>query len=325
MSSCFKPIEAWRDVATGEFKFFRDARREQDGPIDRPCGQCGGCRLDKAREWSVRIACEALTTPGGGCFLTLTFDDEHFPSSEAEAMRCLDKMLKRMRKAHPGVVIKTFGCFELGDVGGRPHFHLIVLGLDFERGRRIGGSEGAELYQSPELDRLWPYGMSSVGALTAESAKYVAGYVLKKRSTRDSAGQTVAVAHPLTGELVHFSPARSVAISRGRAPRVAEGAPKPPKAERVGFGLGGPWFRRFGEQALRQGFVMAEGGQRSLIPAYFLKLAKLWFPEAAENYAAELVRRAGSPEAIAERAPERIEARAEVFRARTRFVRAGSL
>lgn len=42
-----------------------------------PCGKCIGCRIDKARDWAVRISCEALTSKYRSWFLTLTYDDDH--------------------------------------------------------------------------------------------------------------------------------------------------------------------------------------------------------------------------------------------------------
>lgn len=45
-----------------------------------PCGQCLGCRLDYARQWSARIMAEKTKYPDDYCwFITLTFDDDHLP------------------------------------------------------------------------------------------------------------------------------------------------------------------------------------------------------------------------------------------------------
>lgn len=320
MSSCFRPIDAWRDRLTGRFRFFRDARADQDGPFQWPCQQCQGCRRDKASEWATRLVAEVQAS---GClaeFVTLTVDDEHFPESEAQLLRRVRLMLKRLRRSlakSRGVsdrelYFKTFGCLELGELRDRPHLHIIVMGHRFERGRVVGGSKGQKVYQSPELERLWPYGFSSVGAFTEASAKYVAGYVLKRRRRGDDQGQTVDVVHPLTGELIPFRPAASICISKGRG-------------QGRGNGIGGAWFKRFGEQSLRQGFVMVEGEAKRPIPAYFSKIGRRLWPQLAEDHSEAMAMRANEPAAVAERAPERVEARAEVFRARTKNVRRGSL
>ena len=50
-------------------------------------------------------------------------------------------------------------------------FMLVCLIVFFSDRKRIpGGASGAPLYRSDTLERLWPYGFSSIGDVTFESA-----------------------------------------------------------------------------------------------------------------------------------------------------------
>lgn len=49
-----------------------------EGYYERPCGKCSQCRLDQAREWSVRITAESqMYNPNYNWFVTLTYDDDN--------------------------------------------------------------------------------------------------------------------------------------------------------------------------------------------------------------------------------------------------------
>ena len=45
-----------------------------------PCGQCIGCRLERARQWSLRITHEASLWDDNS-FITLTYNDKYLPLS----------------------------------------------------------------------------------------------------------------------------------------------------------------------------------------------------------------------------------------------------
>ena len=53
----------------------------------------------------------------------------------------------------------------------RPHYHACLFNCFFGDRKRIpGGNSGSPLYRSDTLERLWPYGYSSIGDVTFESA-----------------------------------------------------------------------------------------------------------------------------------------------------------
>lgn len=151
-------------------------------PLKMPCGKCEACRLEQARERAVRCIHEFKACGQKGAFLTLTYRD--LPEGGSFQERDIVLFVKRLRKTLAPLPIKTFGCAEYGERGGRPHFHLLVFGYDFpDRYYWRGGSEhgsGFESYRSPLLENLWTLGNSELGSLTIQSASYVARYTQKK-------------------------------------------------------------------------------------------------------------------------------------------------
>jgi hypothetical protein len=79
--------------------------------------------------------------------------------------------------------ISYYMAAEYGELGGRPHFHACLFGIDFIEDRVIHKNASAQehrLYQSKTLDDLWKKGFASIGQVTMDSASYVAGYIMKK-------------------------------------------------------------------------------------------------------------------------------------------------
>ena len=144
--------------------------------------------------WAARIMHEAslYDDQSGNCFLTLTYRDEwdcsleerkngyHIPSDGSLHPSHLQKFIKRVRKKYAPKKIRFFAVGEYGEETNRPHYHVILFNHDFSDSVAIREKEGIWLYESDELSGLWPYGFSTVGSVTFESAAYCARYCLKK-------------------------------------------------------------------------------------------------------------------------------------------------
>jgi len=114
-------------------------------------------------------------------FITLTYDRDHLPQGGTLIKKHYQDFMKRTRKRHTGRNIKYFHCGEYGDENRRPHYHAILFGLAFpDQVFYKTSKDGSLLYQSEELQKLWPFGFSTVGEVTFESAAYVARYAMKK-------------------------------------------------------------------------------------------------------------------------------------------------
>ena len=106
------------------------------------CGQCVGCRLDRSKEWAVRVMHETLSYEDNQ-FITLTFDDDHLlnrKNPESIDVSDFQKFMKRLRKQiipknpydkkeqttlynkfHKKHQIRYYSCGEYGDKSNRPH------------------------------------------------------------------------------------------------------------------------------------------------------------------------------------------------------------
>lgn len=153
-----------------------------DRPVDLPCGKCSGCRADQSLMWSIRAYHES-TLHDRNCFVTLTYDDAHFPEDGAISKKHLQDFFKRLRKSlHPDKV-RYIACGEYGDQTRRPHYHAILFGQDF---RFDKVSINSELYTSPFLQERWGKGLVSIAPVTMASICYVCGYVTKKIADDDT-------------------------------------------------------------------------------------------------------------------------------------------
>lgn len=135
-----------------------------------PCGQCMNCRINKRRQWTLRMLLEN-SVHVESCFVTLTYSDENLVYNEDYEKQLCKKdfqdFMKRLRKYYDslGKKIRYFACGEYGSKTKRPHYHFILF----------GATASSEL-----LDKIWGLGLVHVGTCTSDSIQYVAGYVLKK-------------------------------------------------------------------------------------------------------------------------------------------------
>ena len=190
--TCYKPILGWlgenyethkqKVYFCNPDKLFNEVRYLED--IQVPCGKCIGCRLDHSRMWATRCVHEAKSHEKN-CFLTLTYNNNFLPENGSLVKEDLQKFWKRLRKM-TGKKIRYFACGEYGSQLHRPHYHAIVFGFDFDDKYLFSVNHGQPLYRSPSLEKLWPFGYSTIGNVTFESCAYVARYVLKKRTGEEA-------------------------------------------------------------------------------------------------------------------------------------------
>lgn len=190
---CYHPITAWKSAElddvnslTGKVKMvFRQDAGLKSTEVKLKCGQCIGCRLDRAREWAIRCIHEA-SSHEKTCFLTLTYDDYNLPSNGSLRPRDMVLFLKRLRKAVYPQKVRFFQCGEYGDLNQRPHHHAILFGYDFPDKKPFAKKGDNQIFISKELQELWPFGHCTIGQLTFDSACYTARYILKKVTGKNS-------------------------------------------------------------------------------------------------------------------------------------------
>lgn len=148
---------------------------------DLPCNKCLGCKIDYAEDWATRIMIEAKQYEPNNAFLTITYDEEHYPQDGKLSLDDIQKFFKRLRKYYgKGIRIAYSG--EYGEHTKRAHYHAIVMNIKLDDLKRWN----SQLNYSEKLNSIWGKGNILIGTVTHDSAAYVAKYTLKKHAQPDS-------------------------------------------------------------------------------------------------------------------------------------------
>lgn len=283
--SCFHPLR-------GEPVFRPDGTKwvslAVGGSLELPCGKCVGCRMDRAKAWSIRIGHEAQCWDSNW-FATFDYAPEHLRSWSLEYPD-YQGFMRRLRKRGPG--IRFFVAGEYGKRYRRPHWHAILFNLilgdveEFKNGT----------LRSTTLERLWGRGNVVVGRVTPQSAAYVAGYTESKSYGRAAEAAYEDLVDPETGEV------------SSRRPELCVMSRDP--------GIGAFWYRKFAGDLFPRDRAVQEGKEFK-VPRFYYERYKKDHPLAAEEVAYERYLRARilDPE---ESTPERRGVREECAEARVR-------
>lgn len=250
--ACYFPLKAYRATSpnrNGNYPVIVVPRGKigSGATMRVPCGQCIGCRLDRARDWAVRCVHEAQMHEDN-CFLTLTYEDEHLPPYEGLSKRDLQLFFKRLRKRLGK--LRYFACGEYGEQFGRPHYHVILFGKDFADKKPLTDV----LFESDLLSEVWGKGLCSIGEVSFESAGYVARYSMKKVSGKEDRAANAGSGHYVkpcvyTGELMPVIPEYNTMSL------------KP--------GIGRSWLEKYHRDVFPDDFVVI-AGRKFPAPQYYL-------------------------------------------------------
>lgn len=271
--SCFHPLRAWRSKTVNEngkrpLVFDHKLAQFSDRPFDLPCGRCTGCRLERSRQWAIRIMHESMLYDDN-CFLTLTYDDDNLPSDGGLRKKHFQDFMKRLRKKHSGV--RYYHSGEYGDTTNRPHYHSCMFGYrpdDLKHHKN--NNQGHPLYTSEKLDTLWGHGHVTVGDLSFDSAAYVARYVMKK-ITGPGAEDHYTRLNISTGELVQVEPEYST----------------------MSLGIGKEFYNKYAKQLNTHDNTVMNGSIHAL-PKYYDSLLDRVDPELLKKIKRERVLKASA-------------------------------
>lgn len=242
---CFHPLRAIR--GGGGIKIVSSDSAIYN--LTLPCGRCRGCRLERSRQWAVRCMHEASLYEHNS-FITLTYDDAHLPPDLSLNHKHFQDFMKRLRKRF-GSNIRYYMCGEYGSQLLRPHYHALLFNHTFnDLSIWKKTAAGSSLFRSAVLESLWPFGFSSIGAVTFESAAYVARYIMDKQTGEDSQLH-YAVVNPDTGELTYRKPEYNRMSLR--------------------TGIGAKWFDMFKNDVYPHDRVIVDG-VKTKPPRYYDKL-----------------------------------------------------
>ncbi|AXH76320.1 MAG: replication initiator protein [Microviridae sp.] len=145
-----------------------DAHDYRGNPIYSPCGHCFACRLSLQTSLVNRMWC-AWKSHSCAAFVTFTYSDEFLPippgiNSPSLCKDDVHKYLDKIRHFLKGYNFEYFLCGEYGDSFGRPHYHCVFFGLDYEKHSKFFKSS-------------WKKGSVKVLPVTAQSFRYVSKYL----------------------------------------------------------------------------------------------------------------------------------------------------
>jgi len=174
--ACYRPLGAYKGPDGIKF----DSRQGwADMPIRLKCGQCIGCRIERARSWTIRLLHEGQMHDRNA-FITLTYDDEHLPADGSLDVEHWKKFAKRVRKRLGKMRFYHIG--EYGPSTRRPHYHACIFGQDFQNPELPWQQQDKKgfVWRSPILEELWTQGNSTIGPFNEQTASYCAKYVISK-------------------------------------------------------------------------------------------------------------------------------------------------
>lgn len=296
--SCYRPLRAHRSLA-GEVWIGYDPTRDGRA-FEVPCGRCIGCKLDRARAWSVRIVHEAKLYDHN-LFATFTYCDDELPESRSLEYRDFQLFMKRMRKRIRGDVggpeggypLRFFCAGEYGGRTGRPHFHAVLFNARF--GDEVRLSSGR--LSSRLAEELWSHGAVVLDEVNQATAAYVAGYSLKKVHGARARDFYEDVVNLRTGEV---SRRRPEFVTMSRRP-----------------GIGAWFYRRFHGDLFPEDHAIVDG-KRWKVPSYYWNKFRLeGDPAVVEALEEKRYLRAAAQ--LEESSPERRAVREELAERRQEF------
>lgn len=228
--TCYHPLHAFKGRSKDADKIsivFKRSDSFRGERLELPCGQCVGCRLERARQWAVRCVHEAQMHEENS-FVTLTYDDDHLPLDRSLHLSDFQNFMKRLRKSIAPKRVRFYHCGEYGEEFGRPHYHALLFGYASPDRKFFSERGGHRVFTSDSLSKLWPFGFSVEGDVSFESANYVARYVLKK----------------VTGEKAadHYGSLRPEYTTMSRRP-----------------GIGATWFQKYKNDVYPRDRVVVRG------------------------------------------------------------------
>lgn len=182
--ACFHPILAYQSPS-GEIHIGKDAADTHQ--LRLPCGGCLGCRMARAKEWTLRCTLE-LQKHDSAIFTTLTYNAQTLPATLTPSH--LSLWLKRLRREVGKRRIRFFASGEYGEENNRPHYHAILYGLSERDGQMV--------------ETTWGKGFAQTKPINPARIAYVAGYNSKKIGYKRNDHEERV--DPDTGELYTWQP-----------------------------------------------------------------------------------------------------------------------
>lgn len=242
---CYRPITAWKPLDGGALVF---SEKKNCREVKVNCSQCIGCRLDLREAWALRCWAESRMH-ANSWFITPTYAPEFLPANGSLVPDHLSDFIRALRRKTRLGALRFFGVGEYGERLERPHYHVLVFGPDIPDLRKVNSVFSKEdVFRSELVSAAWPHGDVVIGRATLASARYVAGYVVKKYRGKDVEDHFSRV-DDATGEIVSIEPEFS---RMSRRP-----------------GIGYAWLEKYWRDLYSVHDSMIVAGKRHKVPQYF--------------------------------------------------------
>lgn len=287
---CYKPIQGFHKLGGG-ITFALSGSNTI--PLQIPCGQCVGCRVDRKKEWALRLSHE-MKGHERSCFVTLTYAPESLPRGGTLVKRHIQLFMKSLRQKIAPTKIRYFACGEYGDKFDRPHYHVIIFGWEPSDGKLHSKQPNYSLYTSDILSRIWQKGYILYSAASIENCSYVASYTVKKmRGSKASEHYTRITAD---GEMVEILPEFALMSTRP--------------------GIGAAHYLKYQSDFLNSDTAIMHG-RKQRVPRYYDKLLERQSPDALAEK--KTLRKSNAQKHRANNTPERLAIREQVAQAKLSF------
>lgn len=265
-----------RAAATAARQFYANEVVDSENYLQLPCSQCLSCRLNRSRNWAVRMEHEAQMHTVS-CFVTFTFNNDYLtimsPYGSLDKRHMQDFNKKARYEFDRGISYSDrFGdsriyspdkyryyyAGEYGDQLGRPHYHSIMFGVDFPDKVHWKTVNGCKYYTSKMLSDMWPYGFAVITDANFQTMAYVARYCVKKING-DMAEEHYTRTMWDTGEVIQL------------VPEFGQPSTKP--------GIGYEWFQKYGLTDVYPSDEVISRGYPAKPPRYYDLLLEKRDPE----------------------------------------------
>lgn len=173
------------------------------------CGQCTGCRIQRRMDLALRLEHESQFHKNAW-FVTLTYAPESEPQYLSLVADHTSKFIRALRQKTK----QKISYFAIGEYGStcvkheiekcpacgpiqRPHYHLIIFGLEIadkqvaytrpnknhyssSLAQLLECSDGVRYWRSPLLDSVWKKGIVNITSVSEATMQYVAKYHVEK-------------------------------------------------------------------------------------------------------------------------------------------------
>lgn len=148
---CLKPVEVWPNQKR----------------IMVPCNRCVPCLINKRNEWTFRLFQEYRYSRSA-LFVTLTYNEKHYPSDGSLCKRHVQLYLKRLRKKDGTNKIRYYAVGEYGSRSMRAHYHLLLFNCSEQHARSAWCDQNGK-----------PVGIVHCGGVSLASIAYVTKYIIQ--------------------------------------------------------------------------------------------------------------------------------------------------